>query len=39
MLYKETRELLRVDQCAKGRIRAASYYRCFVAPDRLTHVD
>jgi hypothetical protein len=39
MLYKETRELLRVDQCAKGRIGAASYYRCFVAPDRLTHVD
>jgi hypothetical protein len=39
MLYKDTRELLRVDNCARGQIKAATYYRCFVAPERLTHTD
>ena len=39
MLYKETRELLRVDRCAKSRTNAANYYRCFVAPDRLTYTE
>jgi len=39
MLYKDTRELLRVDRCAKGQIKAATYYRCFVAPERLTHAE
>ena len=39
MLYKETRELLRVDRCAKSQIKATIYYRCFVAPERLTHAD
>src|SRR5262249_41609222 len=39
MLYKETRELLRVDRCAKGRIQSAGYARCFVAPDSLTHTE
>jgi hypothetical protein len=39
MLYKDTRELLRVDRCAKGQIKAATYYRCFVAPKRLTVTD
>ena len=39
MLYKEPRELLRVDQCAKSKSKTAAYYRCFVAPDRLTHTE
>ena len=39
MLYKDTRELLRVDNCARGQIKAATYYRCFVAPERLTHTE
>ena len=39
MLYKNTRELLRVDLCARGQVKTATYYRCFVAPERLTHAD
>jgi hypothetical protein len=39
MLYNNTRELLRVDRCAKGRLKATSYYRCFVAPERLTYTE
>jgi hypothetical protein len=39
MLYKEINELLRFDRCASSRIKSASYYRCFVAPERLTHTD
>jgi hypothetical protein len=39
MLYKQTRELLRFDRCAKSQMKAAIYYRCFVAPERLTHAD
>jgi hypothetical protein len=39
MLYKHTRELLRVDVCARGHVKTAAYYRCFVAPERLTHSD
>jgi hypothetical protein len=37
MLYKDTGELLRFDRCAKARIKAPAYGRCFVAPERLTH--
>src|SRR5262249_46660493 len=37
MLYKNTRELLRFDRCAKAHLRAPDYERCFVAPERLTH--
>jgi len=39
MLYKETRELLRVDRCAKGQLKSPTYHRCFVAPERLTHTE
>ena len=39
MLYKDIRELLRVDRCARTQIKAASYPRCFVAPERLTYTD
>jgi hypothetical protein len=39
MLYKDIRELLRVDQCARSRLKSANYNRCFVAPERLTHAD
>jgi hypothetical protein len=39
MLYKETRELLRVDRCAVGQMRSLTYHRCFVAPERLTYAN
>jgi len=39
MLYKNTRELLRIDRCALGQVKSPTYYRCFVAPERLTHAD
>jgi hypothetical protein len=39
MLYKDTRELLRVDRCAKSRVKVPTYHRCFVAPERLTHTE
>jgi hypothetical protein len=39
MLYKDIRELRRVDRCARTQIKAASYHRCFVAPERLTYAD
>jgi hypothetical protein len=39
MLYHNIRELAQVDRCARSRIGAPTYYRCFVAPERLTHAD
>ena len=34
ILYKEPRDLLRIDRCAKAQIKAhARYYRCFVGPE------
>lgn len=39
MLYKQTRELLRFDKCATRQVKAKDYYRCFVAPERLTEGD
>jgi hypothetical protein len=39
MLYKDTRELLRVERCAAGQARSPTDYRCFVAPERFTHAD
>ena len=39
MLYRSTRELLRVERCATRQVKTSSYYRCFVAPERLTFAD
>jgi hypothetical protein len=39
MLYKNTRELVRVNRCAIAQLKSATYHRCFVAPERLTHTD
>jgi hypothetical protein len=39
MLYREIRELLRVDRCAKAQIKSPRYPRCFVAPEELTYAD
>jgi hypothetical protein len=39
MLYRNTRELLRVEHCAARQVGTANYYRCFVAPERLTHSE
>jgi hypothetical protein len=39
MLYNKTSDLLRVDRCARDRVKAATYYRCFVAPERLTYTE